>query len=321
MTQDNSSRLAADLDALMNVSTRIEAIQAADPVLAQVEMGEIIRHVAGRHAVLHCNYNELDAVLRLSMGARDIGLDQTWTEMNRLWPQMKTGRLTMAQPLYYAADHGALIVSHAPGRSLFDLARSLAPKEATPALAEAAHWLRRATLDSEEHRAARPGPWLKRAQAASAKQPFADLQGLETEILTILEALAGRISSLEWRVAIIHGDFHPGNLLRSDEHLTGIDFGGSHRLPIYKDMARCLMHLGRRGILPSGQSWMGVDARLADAFVDAFQLGPEERGTILPFFLGVEAILRVERRDLPARRLSRARQMYERLLSDLQRLG
>ncbi|WP_336097298.1 phosphotransferase [Roseovarius sp. CH_XMU1461] len=320
-TNNQTPDLASDIAALMDVSARLEAIAAADPVLAAVEFGEIIRNVPGRHAILHCKYNGVDAILRLATGSVDIGLDQTWEEMNRLWPHLRDGRLTMAEPLYYNAAQGALIVSRAEGQPLFALARQMPGPEALPMLCEAAQWLRHATRDSEADRAARPGPWRARAAKAAAKQPFAGLRALEDEILVILEQLEKHISGQNWRVAIIHGDFHPDNLLRSAQHLSGIDFGGSHRLPIYKDMARFLMHLGRRGLLPSGARWMGVDAALAQAFKTSFELSPFEAEILLPFFLGVEALLRVENRNLPDRRIRAARRMYEELLSDLTALA
>ena len=100
--------------------------------------------------------------------------------------------------------------------------------------------------------------------------------------------------------------------------MTGIDFGGSSLLPIYKDMARFLMHMGRRCLIPSGETWMGVDQMGAHAFRDSFNLSDLEFNVILPFMLGIEALLRVEILELPASRIKRAERGYRRLLKDLQ---
>ena len=102
--------------------------------------------------------------------------------------------------------------------------------------------------------------------------------------------------------------------------LTGIDTGGSAKLPIYKDMARFLSHMGRRALVPSGSQRFGVDAVGFDAFADAFSLDDRERGIWLPFMIGIEALIRVESKSLSRSRIRRSKQFCETLLDDLRQI-
>src|SRR6056297_3450236 len=132
-----------------------------------------------------------------------------------------------------------------------------APADSRTALMpRAAAWLRRYTDVTEVWRATNPEGWLARAERAAAAQPFARLRGLEAEILLQLRRLAAMLDEAEWRIAICHGDFHPNNLVLDGERLTGIDLGASSRMPVTKDIARFLAHMGRRGMLPSGQRYL-----------------------------------------------------------------
>ena len=123
-----------------------------------------------------------------------------------------------------------------------------------------------------------------------------------------------------WRNAICHGDFHPNNLLVKGERLTGIDTGGSASIPIYKDMARFLMHMGRRGLIPSGEARFGVDAQGIDAFAEVFEMSDQERDLVLPFMLGCEALLRFENPGIKRGRIRRAAEMTDQLIADLEQL-
>ena len=88
-------------------------------------------------------------------------------------------------------------------------------------------------------------------------------------------------------------------------------------MPLYKDIARFLMHMGRRGLLPSGRSSFGVDQEGFDTFAAVFDMSDWERDIVLPFFLGVEALIRVERPDMRRARIRKAAQMYDALIADL----
>ena len=162
-----------------------------------------------------------------------------------------------------------------------------------------------------------PSGWLARAARASATQPFARLRGIESGILAHLTRMAAALEGAEWRVAISHGDFHPNNLILGEDRLTGIDTGGSGRMPVCKDIARFLVHMGRRGMIPSGRRYLGVDAEGLEVFAEVFGLTEVERHLWVPFFIGIEALIRVETRALKPSRIKRAEEMYGLLLADL----
>jgi len=123
-----------------------------------------------------------------------------------------------------------------------------------------------------------------------------------------------------WRSAIGHGDFHPNNLIAAPNRLTGIDLGGSNRSPIYKDMARFLTHMARRGMAPSGHHRFGVDAAAYDAFVQAFDLDEAEATLFLPYLICFETLIRVEHPDMPAARIEHGVSLAQNLSQDLRQI-
>jgi hypothetical protein len=60
---------------------------------------------------------------------------------------------------------------------------------------------------------------------------------------------------------------------------------------------------------------------MCEAFAEAFALTEAERRLVLPFFLGVEALLRVETPALRPRRIRIAERVYRALGEDLTALG
>jgi aminoglycoside phosphotransferase (APT) family kinase protein len=129
------------------------------------------------------------------------------------------------------------------------------------------------------------------------------------------------VQAQTWRTAISHGDFHPNNLIVDGPRLTGIDLGGSKGLPLTKDMARFLMHMGRRRVKLPGPLAFGVSRAGLDAFGAEFDLSAHERDIVLPFFLAFEALIRVENTGLAPSRIRRAEKMYQSLLPDLEAIS
>jgi hypothetical protein len=70
-------------------------------------------------------------------------------------------------------------------------------------------------------------------------------------------------------------------------------------------------------MIPSGRRYLGVDAEGIEVFADVFALTEVERHLWLPFFIGIEALIRVENRALKPSRIKRAKEMYGFLLGDL----
>lgn len=306
-----------DLEALEEIASRFEAARMADAVPGDAELGDLIRLVPGKRAVIRGKVGGRACVWRMFLDPLDDVSSREWDELQRIWPEMQGKRFRVAEPLFHNAAHRLLAIEEVAGTPLLELVRAAPEAQRTGLLAPAAGWLRRYTESTESWVPAKPVGWLKRAERASATQPFARLRKLETELIAQMTRLAPRIEGLDWRVAICHGDFHPNNLIVAGERMTGIDTGGSGRMPVYKDIARFAMHMGRRGVIPSGRRVLGVDGALLETFTDIFAMTEAERRGILPFMLGVEALLRVETRALSKSRIRRAGEMYEALIEDM----
>lgn len=307
-------------DAIMDVSARLEAAIAEDPALHGAEPGEVIRLVPGKRAILRGRFNGRAAVFRLFMEQATKAPAREWAEMTRVWPHMNAGHLRIAEPLHHAPAHGLLVIAEVPGTPLMEHIYHLPPEARAGLMQAPAAWLRHYTSNSEQMQDNRAAPWLERAEAAAAQQPHPRLQRREAKVIKNLRRILNSANTQNWRFAICHGDYHPNNLVLDAPRLTGIDLGGSAMLPIYKDMARFLMHMGRRGLLPSGQAHFGVDREGFDAFAQAFALSDWERDVALPFMLGIEALIRVEGPQMSRSRINRAARMYDLLIPDLRQI-
>ncbi len=309
-----------DIEALAEVAARFEAAQAEEALFASADPNEVIRHVPEKRVILRGHLGARPAIFKVQLSDRE-AVTREWTELRRVWAYMKDCALTVCTPLAVAPKAGIVVIADIPGTPLLKLLYETEPEERERWLKPAANWLRAYTQPTETTGDPDPKPWLTRARSGAEAQAFDKLRKIEKPILKEVERLASLLPEMPWRVAISHGDFHPNNLIARESTLTGIDCSGSLHAPIYKDMARFLMHMGRRGMVPSGNMRFGVDASGIVAFSDIFALGKDERELILPFFLGVEALMRAESRALPASRIRRAIDMSEALLEDLRNLA
>ncbi len=318
MTRAPSQDTSPDMAEILAVAEQFEAARAAHPSeMARADLGDMLRLVPGKRAIFRGRFGERDCVWRMFLDPHGDAAAREMAELQRAWPDMQGKRFRICEPLFHAPAQRLIAVELVAGTPLLRRIRHNNTAEAEGFFRPAAQWLRRYTDSTESWTSARPLGWLKRAERAASTQPFGKLRKLEAPILTELTRLAHRIEGLEWRSAVCHGDFHPNNLISQYDRLTGIDTGGSGRMPIYKDMARFLMHMGRRGVVPSGRRVLGVDGAGLDAFTEVFALTEAERRLILPFMLGVEALIRVETPSLSDSRVRRARTMYAALLDDL----
>lgn len=309
------------LETLHQLSRQIEHLRATHPELAMLVIDEVLRVVPAKRAILAGQLDGQPVILRLVAPDFCRALTREWAELQRISPHMADGAYRVATPVLHLPEAGAMITGRVPGPPLLEHLWHEAPALRARHLRPAAEWLRRYTETSESWGPGNAAGWLARAERAAATQPFARLRRIESGILDHLRALAGRLEGAEWRSAISHGDYHPNNLILGHDRLTGIDTGGSARLPVVKDIARFLVHMGRRGMCPSGRHRFGVDAQGIETFTEVFALTENERRLWLPFFFGVEALIRVETRALKPGRIRRAEEMYDRLLSDLDDTG
>ncbi|WP_422001371.1 phosphotransferase [Roseovarius mucosus] len=307
----------SDLDALARLDARLRALVTAHPDLTGLDISEVLRIVPGKRAVLAGRLDGRAVVARLVEERGAEALAKEWAELQRIWPHMQSGRYRVAEPICYLPDARLLVMERAPGEALLEHLWQADVGSRAQHLRPAAEWLRDYVEISEGWKPGNAKGWLARAARAAATQPFGRLRRIESGILAHLTEMATALDGAEWRVAISHGDFHPNNLILGADRLTGIDTGGSGRLPVCKDIARFLVHMGRRGMIPSGRRYLGVDAEGLEVFAEVFALTEIERNLWLPFFIGIEALIRVETRALKHSRIKRAEEMYGLLLDDL----
>ncbi|MFD0858082.1 aminoglycoside phosphotransferase family protein [Roseovarius aquimarinus] len=301
------------------VARQLEDAARAEPRLARIVPGALIRHVKRKRIILRAALDGRAVILRMHLDPADGAARRDWDEMERLWPYMSQGDLRIPEPICAAPEAGVTVQEDVPGTPLMSLLYSLDEAERGAHLPRAAAWLRASTAPTEAFEAAQPDRWIARAERAARQQPFDGLQKIEAGILAQMRRLAPAIEAAPWRCAICHGDFHPNNLIVEAPRVTGIDLGGSRRMPVLKDIARFAMHMGRRRLRLSPVSVFGVDRDCLAEFAQGFALDAHERGVVLPFFLGFEALIRVENLGLPPGRIARAAKTYAALLADLER--
>lgn len=309
--------VADDIERILQVTERFEAAQAADPVLETVEIQEVFRLVKGKRAILACSLGGRPAVMRMFLEDDPALSQREWNELERIRQVMSQGPYRVVEPLHHCPSQNLMIVERAEGTPLLQKLWQSDKADRARYLEPAARWLRLYTGGTEEWRSARHRRWLAKAERAADRQAFDELRGVEAEIIALLHQMADRMDGAEWRTAVSHGDYHPNNLIVQAGDLVGIDTGGSARMPIYKDMARFLVHMGRRDMLPSGKARLGVDAIGLATMEEVFGLNAFERRFALPFMIGCEVLLRVETRQLSSSRIRRAEAMYAAFRDDL----
>ena len=302
---------------------RLETLVASDPALDGAKPEEMLRLVPGRRAIIAGRLREQPAVFRLSLHPDETAsFAREWQELNRASSYMGSGACQIAAPMALGAGGEVMVVQRAPGHPMLDLITRLDPPDRIAQITAATSWLSSYQAPTLEQSSTGWKKWFSRAEAALATQTHPELLEVETRVLRRMKALGRQLGpGGVWRTAIGHGDFHPNNLIvGQDKVLRGIDLGGSGRIPIYKDMARFLTHISRRGVTISGARRFGVDASTYDAFVAASTLDEGEATICLPFMICFETLIRVEHPAMPARRVSHGVKMAKTLLADLRRL-
>ena len=285
-------------------------------------IGAALHLVPNRHAVFQGRFQGQEAVFRLALSPEaQKTAAQEWDELARVWPYMNTPPLTVQAPLFHAPEAGLTITALAKGEGLLTALWRLPPEERAAPIALSADWLYKFTAPSIEARPPNRRPWRSWAEKAAEQQPHDSLRAVEARVLQKMKKLYRQIDFPEWRVALAHGDFHLNNLFWDGEALTGIDLGATNHAPLYKDIARALVHMARRGMLPSGARRFGVDAAAFEAFAQRFQLSDQEENGFLPYFICFETLIKVEHPDMPQARLNHALAMSDALLTDLKQIA
>ncbi|MEM6588990.1 MAG: phosphotransferase [Pseudomonadota bacterium] len=309
--------LVPDLEAIAALMARVQNATAQAPELEDLELDEVLRFVEGKRAIFTATFQNIPAIARFYLEEPRAFARRDWAELQRTRPFMTEGPYRVNEPLFHLPELGLLVVRRDDGKPLLEKLWNSDPADRAEMMPPAVHWLRQYTLPMERPSPMRAASWLAKAEKRIRKQGSARLRPLLIDLNMLMHGILPKMEGHDWRVTISHGDFHPNNLLMGDGVLTGIDTGGSAKLPIYKDMARFLTHMGRRGIHPTGNVRFGVDAGVFDMFAEVFELNTPEREVWLPFMIGIEAMLKLETNTLSRGRLRHAERFYEALLTDL----
>ncbi len=315
-----SADLVPDLEAITALMAQVRNAVATAPELDHLELDEVLRFVDGKRSIFTGTYKDIPAIARFYLEEPSAYVRRDWAELQRVRPYMTDPPYRVNEPLYHLPELGLLVVRRDDGQPMLEKLWQANPADRAEMMPPAVHWLRQYQKPMEQHGPMRAASWLAKAEKRLRKQGSARLRPLLIDLNMILHTLVPAMEGHQWRVTISHGDFHPNNLLVGDGVLTGIDTGGSAKLPIYKDMARFLTHMGRRGMHPAGAQRFGVDAGTLDLFAEVFALDPSEREVWLPFMIGIEAMLKLETNTLSRGRLRRAESFYEALLADLRKI-
>ena len=309
-------------EAAARATVLLLGLTGADPAMAGVRVDQILRLVPDLRAIWAGQFQGRPAIFRLALTPGEIaGFAQEWQELQRAYAYMAKGRFRVAEPLALGCNGQVMVLAQAMGTPLLDHLWSLEAQQRAGWFADAAGWARQFSAPTEAQSRLNRGPWRNWAEAALARQTHPALIEIETRVLQKMKKLSRHLRGHDlWRTSIGHGDFHPNNLIAAPDCLTGIDLGGSNRSPIYKDMARFLTHMARRGMMPSDRHRFGVDAAGHDAFVQAFDLDEAESSLFLPYFICFETLIRVEHPAMPAARIEHAAVLARRLLEDLRQV-
>lgn len=309
-------------EAAEQATAQLKQLIGSDSTMEGSELEQMLRLVPDLRGIWAGRFQSQPAIFRLALSAKEIeGFASEWAELQRAHSYMADGPERVAAPLALGCGGQVMVLQQAAGTPLLDHLWSLEAEARVPWFAKAAGWNCHFCTPTQAHTPVNRGPWRNWAEAALARQTHAPLIEVETRVLQKMKKLSRLLRDHEmWRTAIGHGDFHPNNLIAAPDHLTGIDLGGSNRTPVYKDMARFLTHMARRGMFASDRHRFGVDALAYQAFVQAFDLDEAEATLFLPYLICFETLIRVEHPAMPSARVEHGVLLAERLLEDLRQI-
>ncbi len=306
-----------DSKALQSIYGMISRAGQVDAVLKRAEPDEVLRYVKGKRVVMSATDGDRRIIIRMYLEDGFECAKRDWAELNRCWPHMNAGPYRVMEPISHVPALGIVVTSFVEGTPFLRYIRSLPKRDRPPCYQGAAAWLRQHMEVSEHFDTPRAARWLKRTDRMAGPQPTQDLIVLRNAVGQETERLATKLKDQKWRYAIGHGDFHANNLLYTKGHLTGIDLGGSAIAPIYRDMARFMVHMATRGARTAGTPVMGIDCAALNTFADVFEMSDVDREVSLPVMIAYEWLIRISASAGDETKIDLAAERYEALLEGL----
>lgn len=255
---------------------------------------DCLRYVPGKRAIYRITTGKSDLIVKQYFGPN--APDQakrSWAELLRIHPAMMDGPFRVPEPVEVFPSQGIVATEMAEGSPLSRVYRRASHSGRQRLVHMAAEWYQR-YLGQTVAQATFPGvAWLRaprqriEARPTDAASPFAQ------DVLAELTELTQTHAGARCLDCIPHGDFHGANLLFDGRVLSGIDIGGSHRLPVVKDIARFAVATWRLGVPDDDTPPLEAIAAIAAPFVKTLELDPFHQDVVLRFFIGFELINRL----------------------------
>lgn len=271
----------------MTAGAAIRQALAADPALAGVTAGRVLRDRPGR-IVAEGRLGGLPVILKLFTGPDAGGtVLRLRAEHDRL-AHLATGRLRVPRCLLASPRAGLAVLSHLPGAPLSLVLPQAAPQERARLVADAGALFLAYAAGRQAPGALGPAHWLRRADLLAAPGQAA----LFADLRAALARQGRRLKGAPLCRAAVHGDFVPVNLMAADDSLAAFDFQGEAVMPLSHDAAAFLAWLAIDRP-PPGPHWLGVPEADRAAFLAAGLPVAGEHPGVLAFFLGLQIARRL----------------------------
>ena len=184
-----------------------------------------------------------DLILKIDHGATPSSIEADRRFQSQVSNKMmQTPQFAVPPVLACWPDPPALLMEEAKGLSLRGYIHQKSPDEVAEAHRRAGQWLK-AFQDTagQRERPFRAGRMLSNLRARRDWDGLPDLADYDAG-LALLERLGAAAEDQIVPAGLVHGDFHPGNVILDKSVVTGIDMGKRARGFAHRDLARMLVH-------------------------------------------------------------------------------
>jgi len=295
----------------------LEAIETL-PALSGATITQILARSSGMRTIYQGTFQKEPAVFRHQSGTDAADIIQTeLAELNRVEPWMSTGSNRTVKALFCEPSLGLLVLSQAPGQSILRTIREN-PEHRPQLVQRSAEWLASYTKPSRKMARFSKKRYLERADKVINKQLTKRHRGIWDTVQAAMNEIVQDTNTRDCTVAQTHGDFHPSNIVMENNVITGFDLGGSHFIPLVKDVARFLVSCHQGLPTPDAPLKYGVLESEFDMFCDILELDQKQRDVYLPFLIGFDILHRgPSRKSTNKDRIRRSKRLANNFLKDV----